>query len=62
MLSRSRGAHFALERSVLLDLRLLALLEDHHTQAKRHERDRRDQKNEPERFHTRRVRLAGGRT
>ena len=47
-----RGACFTLERSVLLDLSLLALLEDHHAQAKRHECDRRDQKHELERFHT----------
>ena len=44
----SRSARFALERSVLLDLRLLALLEDHHAQAKRHECDRSDQQQQLE--------------
>ena len=55
--SGGRGARFALERGVLLHLRLPGLLEDHHAQAKRHESYRRDQEHELERFHTRLVRL-----
>ena len=40
---RRRGARFALQPGVLLELGLLALLENHHAQPERHERDRDDQ-------------------
>ena len=43
-----RGTRFTLQCRILLDLRLVALLQHHHTQSKWHERDRSDQENELE--------------
>ncbi len=42
------GARLALEGSILLELRLFALLQDHDAEPERHERDRDDQKHEPQ--------------
>jgi hypothetical protein len=50
--ARRRRARFALQPVVLLELSLVGLLENHHAQPERHERDRDDQKHELERLHT----------